>query len=402
MKPHPPSPTANHQRARTVEVGMWKWVVVAIALVTTTACSKQAAEETDSEAPVPVKVEEATTGSIRAVLHATGVINPAPEGELIVIAPEPGRILEIKRAEGERVARGDVLVRFEIPSLAAEVQRQTAEVQRAQAALASTTANRTRQRELFDRGIAARKDVEDADRAVADAEAAVGQAEASRAAATTAAARATVRATFDGVIAKRFHNPGDVVEPAASDPVLRVIDPRRLEVLASVPLSDSTRIVVGARGWLRAGMTGVPDLALRVISRPTQVETGTASIPVRLALVGSATNLSAGTPVQVDIDAEQHTNVVIVPAAALVREAEQTAVFVVMADKARRRPVQIGLADGADLEIVSGVKAGEMVIVEGQNGLPDEATVTIDTGNEDETAAGEKTSEKGGKESDEK
>ena len=330
-------------------VAPWFVISVVAAAIGTAACRKQTAEETESEAPVPVKVEEATIGSIRAVLHATGVVNPAPEGELIVVAPEAGRILEIRRAEGERVARGDVLVRFEIPSLTADVQRQAAEVQRAQAALGTAKANQARQRELFERGIAARKDVEDADRIVADAEAAVGQAEASRAAATTAAARATVRATFDGVIAKRFHNPGDVVEPAASDPVLRVIDPRRLEVVALVPLSESPRIVVGARGWLRAGMTGVPDLALRVISRPAPGRTGTASIPVRLATVGPPTSLSAGTPVQVDIDAEQHANVVIVPAAALVREGEETAVFVVMGDKAQRRPVQIGLTDGSDL-----------------------------------------------------
>jgi RND family efflux transporter MFP subunit len=383
------------------------WLVAAA--LAAGACSKPPVEETESEAPVPVKVEEATIGSLRGVLHATGVVTPAPEGELIVIAPEAGRIMDIPRAEGERVAKGDVLIRFEIPSLTAEVQRQAVEVQRAQAALATAKANQTRQQQLFDRGIAARKDVEDADRTVADAEAAVGQAEASRTAAVTAAARATVRATFAGVIAKRFHNPGDLVEPAASDPVLRVIDPRRLEVLASIPLSESPRLVLGARGWLKAGVTGVPDLALKVISRPAQVEPGTASIPVRLAFVGAAaTNLSAGTPVQVDIDAEQHTNVVIIPATALVREGEETAVFVVMGDKAQRRPVQVGLTDGTDLEIVSGVKAGEMVIVEGQNGLPDGAKIAIETGeDEDEAAtddkagAGEK-GEKGGKDAGEK
>jgi RND family efflux transporter MFP subunit len=211
-------------------------LVLVAAIVGAAACTKQAAEETESEAPVPVTVATAMSGSIRGLLHATGVVNPAPDAELIVVAPEPARIAEIPKAEGDRVAKGDVLVRFEIPSAAAEVQRQGAEVQRAEAALANAKANQVRQRELFDRGIAARKDVEDADRQVADAEAAVGQAEASRAAAITAAARSTVRAAFDGVVARRFHNPGDLVEAAASDPVLRVIDPRRLEVVASVPL----------------------------------------------------------------------------------------------------------------------------------------------------------------------
>ena len=375
-----------------------KLVFLAIALATVSACGKPAAEETESEAPVPVKVETAMRGSMQGVLHATGVINPAPDGELIVIAPEAGRIIDIPRAEGERVGKGDVLVRFEIPSLTAETQRQSAEVQRAEAALATAKANQARQQQLFERGIAARKDVEDADRTVADAQAAVGQAEASRAAAATAAGRSTVRAAFSGVIAKRFHNPGDLVEAAASDPVLRVIDPQRLEVVASVPLSESHRIVVGARGWLKAGATGLPDLALKVISRPAQVEQGTATIPVRLAFVGAATTLAAGTPVQLDINAEQHTNVVIIPAAALVREGEETAVFVVSGDKAQRRPVQTGLTDGGEVEIVSGVKAGDSVIVEGQNGLPDAATVTIDTGeDEDEPAADAKKDDKGGK-----
>ena len=389
MTVNPQLPTPNSQgsctRVDILGIGSWKLGVAAVALATAVACSKPAVEETESEAPVPVKVEAAETGSIRGVLHATGTINPAPDGELIVVAPEPARIAEIPKAEGDRVARGDVVVRFEIPSLQAEVQRQTAEVQRAQAALANAKANQARQRALFERGIAARKEVEDADRMVADAEAAVGQAEASRAAAITAAARTTVRATFNGVIAKRFHNPGDLVEPAASDPVLRVIDPRRLEVVASIPLTDSPRVVVGASAWLKSGSTGLPDVALKVVSRPAQVEQGTATIPVRLALAGQQPNLAAGTPVQVDIDAEQHTNVVIVPAAALVREGEETAVFVVMGDKAQRRPVQIGLTDGTGIEILSGVKAGEMVIVDGQAGLPDAAKITIETG-EDEDA----------------
>lgn len=365
---------------------------VLAALVAVAGCSKPAAEETESEATVPVKVAAAKRGSIRALLHATGIVTPAPEGELIVIAPEVGRILEITRGEGERVARGGVLVRFEIPSLTAEVQRQGAEVQRAQAGLAAARANQTRQQELFERGIAARKDMEEANRVAADAQAALGQAQASQAAAITAAARQTVRATFAGVVAKRFHNPGDLVEPTASDPVLRVIDPRRLEVVASVPISESTRVAVGQSAHLAAVPTGAPDIPLKVVSFPAQVEPGTAAVPVRLAFLRPP-NFSAGTPLQVDIDAEQHTNVVLVPAMALVREAEETAVFVAMGDKAQRRPVTIGLTDSEHVEIVSGVNAGEQVIVDGQAGLPDNAKITIETGVPSDKASAEKEAE---------
>lgn len=357
--------------------------VVAVLLIALAGCSKPAPEEVETETVVPVKTATAEIGSIRGVVHATGLVNPAPDGELLVIAPEAARIAEIPHGEGERVARGDVLVRFEIPTLAADVQRQGAEVQRAQAAVANARANQVRSKDLFDRGIAARKDVEDADRAVADTAAGLAQAEASREAAVSAASRSVIRATFSGVIAKRNHNPGDFVEPAAADPVLRVIDPRRLEVVASIPLNDSTRVVVGAPARLSGAPTGSPDVGLKVISRPAAVEAGTASVPVRLAFSG-ATNFSVGTPVQVEIDAEQHSNVVVIPAPGLVREGEETAVFVAAGGKAQRRMVEIGLDDGMRVEIRSGVKAGEMVIVDGQAGLPDGATITIDTGEKDD------------------
>ncbi len=124
-----------------------------------------------------------------------------------------------------------------------------------------------------------------------------------------------------------------------------------------------------------------------MLSRPAAVEVGTATIPVRLAF-NAPTNFPAGTPVQVDIEAELHANAVLIPAPALVREGEETAVFVVNGDKAERRPVQIGLTDGEHIEIVSGVKAGEMVIVDGQAGLPDGATVSIGDAAEPAAAAG--------------
>jgi RND family efflux transporter MFP subunit len=228
---------------------------------------------------------------------------------------------------------------------------------------------------LFERGVAARKEMEDADRELAEAEAELAAAQAARAASEQVAGRTTLRATFDGVVAKRYHNPGDLVEPAASDPILRVIDPRRLEVSASIPIGDISRVVVGAPAHLIDG-SGNPVAALKVISRPTLVEPGTAAAPVRLAFA-EVTLYAVGTPVQLDIDAEEHSSVVLVPSAALVREGEETAVFVVNGDKASRREVEIGLADNVHVEVRSGVKAGEQVIVSGQTGLPDGAAVAV-------------------------
>ncbi len=363
--------------------------VAVSAALCASACSRSAPEEVESEAVVPVRTAAAEMGSIRGVVHATGLVTPAPGAELIVIAPEAARIAEIHLGEGERVKRGDVLVRFEIPGAAADVDRQAAEVKRAQATLANATATLTRAQDLFKRGVSARKDVEDAERQLADAQAGVAQAEAALTAAQTVATRSVVHATFDGLVAKRYHTPGDVVEASASDPVLRIIDPQHLEVVASVPLTDVTRVVLGARGRLTGRLAGDSEVALTVVSRPAAVDPGTATIPVRLGFV-RPTNLPAGAPVQVDIDAEKHDAVVVVPDAAIVREGDETAVFVVSDGKAARHEVRIGLSDGTQAEILSGVSAGDQVIVEGQTGLPDGAAVTTAKPDDDAPAREDK------------
>jgi RND family efflux transporter MFP subunit len=336
----------------------------------------------ETETVVPVTTAPAITGSVRALIHATGVVIPAPGAELMVVAPEPARIVAIPKGEGDSVRRGEVLVRFEIPSLNADVVSKGAEVSATQARVQTAKDNQARLRDLFERGVAARKEVEDADRELAEAQAALSQAQAGRSSAQSLAGRATVVSTFNGVIAKRLHNPGDLVEASSSDPVMRVIDPMRLQVEALVPIPDLSRIRVGAAA--RASISeGQPPVSLKVVSRPAAVEPGTAAAPVRLSFI-SATNLAAGIPVQTEIDAEEHVNVVLVPTEAVVNEGGETAVFVAAANKAQRRAVVPGISDTHHTEIKSGVKAGEQVITHGQAGLPDGAAITAENRDADD------------------
>src|SRR5205814_768746 len=90
-------------------------------------CAKPATEEVETKTVIPVTTAPAEVGTIRAVIHATGDVNPALGAELIVVAPEAARIAEITKAEGDRVRRGEVLVRFEIPTLNAESLSKSAE-----------------------------------------------------------------------------------------------------------------------------------------------------------------------------------------------------------------------------------------------------------------------------------
>jgi len=345
---------------------------VASAALVLASCAHEAPDEVESAAAVPVTTAMAETGSITGVSRVTGVVQPAPGADFVVIAPEAARILEISKAEGDTVRRGDVLVRFEIPSTAGEVGKQEAEIGRAEARITNAKAAQARARDLFDRGVAARKEVEDAAKELADAEADLKAAQAGASAAQTLANRSVVRATFDGVVARRAHNVGDVVEASSSDTVLRVIDPKRLEVVASVPVADAVSIKPGAAARLVGAAAGV---ALKVAARPVAVQPGSVTVAIRLAFSGAA-SYPIGAPVEVEIDRDTHKDTVLVPASAVVREGAETAVFVVTNKKASRRDVTLGLENSERSEIATGVKAGETVVTSGQNGLPDGAEIT--------------------------
>jgi hypothetical protein len=132
----------------------------------------------------------------------------------------------------------------------------------------------------------------------------------------------------------------------------------------------------------------------RVISRAAAVDPATGAAPIRLRF-DKPTRFAIGTPVQIELDTEVHKNVVLVPSAAIVRDGDETAVFVAAGDKAARRVVETGVTDGAHVEITKGIKAGDAVIVHGQNGLPDGAKISLEK-------PGDKPDEKSDEKSDDK
>ena len=103
------------------------------------------------------------------------------------------------------------------------------------------------------------------------------------------------------------------------------------------------------------------DTELKVVARPAAVQPGTATVAVRLAFA-KPTTYPVGTPVQVEIEAETHKGVVLVPHRASCTRARRPPCSSSMATRRQRRAVKTGVEDDEHVEIISGVKPGEMVI----------------------------------------
>jgi RND family efflux transporter MFP subunit len=352
-------------------------------------CSKPAVEEVETKAAAPVTAVTLQPRTLEGVVAATGTVTAAPGADWTITAPEHARIVELPKAEGDRVRTGDLLVRFDIPSFQTDVATRRAEVATAEAHVQNAQASATRLTTLVQHGVAAQKELEDAQRDLAEAKAGLAQAQAALQNASSIEAREIVRARFPGVIAKRLHNPGDMVEASASDVILRVIDPAKLQVLASVAIADLARVQIGHPARIAVPGADEPESG-KVLSRPAAVDPSGVAADVRVSF-DEATRLAAGTPVRVEIVAEQHPNALVVPVEAIQREDEQAFVMIAGADKkAHKRQVTVGMTTAKEAELTGGVKAGEAVIVKGQQELPDGADITIGTADDGKTDSGKK------------
>jgi membrane fusion protein (multidrug efflux system) len=339
------------------------------------ACRRATPKQSETQNIVPVVVEPVRLGTIRGVVSATGQVTVVPGAEMALVAPQTARIAEITKNVGDQVKAGEVLVRFEFPSLGVESIARAATVRAAELRVKNATGARDRVHGLIDRGAASRMEVDAADREVDEAQTELADAKATQRATDAQGQNTIMRAPFDGVVSQRLHHPGDTVGTSETDVILKILDTKQVQVTATVAGTDAKRFAVGASAHAVAEGMAAPEL-LRVMARPDPGP-GAATVAITLAFA-APTALAPGTQVGVEIDAEQRSNVPLVPAIAVVRDANHgAAVFVAAGDVAQRRPVTAGLIDTEHVEIVAGLRAGELVVTEGISNLRDGTAITI-------------------------
>lgn len=335
----------------------------------------------------------------------------------LVSAPVAGRLLRIELEPGDPVKRGAVVAAL-LPAPPALLDARsraeaTAAVEAARAALGRARAERERARGLRDR---ARSDLERhrslaasgivspealemretearaAEEALRAAEFAVRTAEQEleRARAVLlqftggAPGRAVeLRSPVDGVVLKRLRESEAVVP--AGEPLLELGDPRRLEIVSDLLSADAVKVrpgqVVLIEQWggeraLRGRVRRVEPSGFMKVSA-LGVEEQRVNVIVDFEEPAEAWEaLGDGYRVEVRIVVSEAPEAVKVPTSSLFRRGEEWAVFAVQGGRARVRAVEVGRRNGLEAEVLSGLTAGERVVVHPADTLRDGARVS--------------------------
>lgn len=314
-----------------------------------------------------VRTEPVIAKDVAYTVKALGSLEP---DEMVQITAEVGGVArEVLFNAGDKVTPETVLVRIDRERYRLEAERAEAVHRRAVADLERAKAELVRREALAKENLVA---VEELGRARQEMEKLAADAGAAKAEAEIAAQnreRSSVRAPRGGEINTRTVDTGQFVQPG--NVLATLVDPSKLRLRFKISESESMKAKEGERVSFRVAAIGDRDFQARVYHVSDVADPATRQVEV-LAWVDNPGVLKPGFFAEVVLSTATHAGALVVAESAVQASDRGFVVYAVVDGKARVRPVKLGLrTGGGTIEILSGLKAGETVIVEGSDRLSD-------------------------------
>lgn len=387
---------------------------------------------------VSVRVEPVRRGDLTIAVSATATATVESETEVQIRAEVPGRIARLLVQEGDRVQANQPVALLDQQEAQAQVALARANLEAARARLrqaeagvtmlaeqvrtriAETRANLEkasrdleRLRALFAEGAIPRQQLDASEAAfavaraaheaaladrdqervkaqeVSSARAAVAQMEAALRLVEVQLSRTIITSPLAGLVTKRLAAEGEAVGLGGGSAVVLggslfvIVDPTRLYVRATIDELDAARLHIGQEAHVT--FDALPGRTFRghvyhIAPAASGDRQEARTFAIRIAVPEAAGLLRPGMSADVEVVIGRRTEVLLVPAQAVLGGGGQQALFVVEAARARRRPVRVGAASWTAVEVLAGVGEGELVVVTPDApGLADGARVRVRT-----------------------
>jgi HlyD family secretion protein len=411
------------RRKRSATISLFAALMTLLVVISTAGCG---ASEKEKEPVVTVEAAPAEREEISEVVTGEAVVFPVQQS---VITPKiTSTIREFKVQRGSRVQKGQLLAILENADLAAAAVQSKGEFEQAEASYVTTVGAGVPQemqkaeldaaaaragyeaaqkvydsrKELFQQGALPRRDLDAAQVALAQAKtqsdvaerqladlkrlgekqalkSAQGQLSAAKGKLLGSAAQLSyseIRSPLNGVVTDRPQYAGELA--AANQPLMTLMDLSKVIAKAHISRVEAALLKVGNAADVRAA--GSDDaIHGRVSLVSPALDPGSTTVEVWVEVVKPDARLKPGMTVQVSMVARTVKEALVVPATALFKTADG-ADFVMVAgsdEHAHQKIVKVGIRNGDDAQIVSGLDAAEKVISAGGYGLPDKTQIKL-------------------------
>lgn len=375
--------THSHNAGKKFQrrAGSWSgtrlWSVAALLTVLTSllalcGCAEQtssAATKPPAETPLEVKAVQPHRGEVYRYINLPGEVRPLYE--VTLFAKVDGYLEKLTVDKGDSVKTGELIADIDVPELRANLVKYKAELEQAQAEFKqlSDATNNTTDEATKNR------------LAVASGKLAVAKGNVQYTESMLKYARVT--APFDGIVTKRYVDPGAYipVPNAASTPeaaaIVNLTDFKTLRMQVAVPETEATHIKIGLPiRWTTDDYPG-QHFDGTVTRAYWALDKATKTMLTETQMANPSMKLQPGMLVNARIGIEKKEDALLLPVGAVVKEKANSFVFIFNDGKIKKSPVELGFNDGANVEIVAGVKPADLAIVPGQQALRDGQLVKV-------------------------
>ena len=310
----------------------------------------------------------APAAAIRPEL-VTAVERPTPEivtltGKVVadqraeITADTQGRVIEVMIERGQRVKRGQPVLKLDTRSAALSTQEASAHLLAARTDMQLAQIECERSKRLYAEGAISRSELDRQGAACASSAQGVHAAEARTAMLAKSVKDGIVRAPFDGIVSERGVNEGEWVAPGRALFTLVDADPLKLEL--SVPEVNVAAIALDQH--VAISTVAHPGLAYGATITRVSAEIGRTRSLIVEATIEQGSRLVPGMFVEAEV-ITGHTALPAIPETAVVRRGKTWHVFVVADGKLEERIVQLGAAPAqGQVSTLQNVKPGERVV----------------------------------------
>lgn len=316
-------------------------------------CQKQPGQPGPSRSAAPpasVVVQAAEQKPYTATEDVVGTVRPKLSAA--IEAKVSGRIEKMLAVPGQTVTAGELLIQLDAHETQAHYDQAAAVRQQAQSDL-------KRASDLFQQKILSQSEFDAAQSKFRVADAAASEAE-------TLLGYTRITAPFDGVITRKFADVGDLAMPGKT--LLQMENPKALRLEADVPEALISRLALGDKLAVRGDVTA-GEIEGTVAEISPAADANSRTFLVKLDLPATA-GLRSGQFGRVAVPTGE-VDSILVPHAAVVQRGQMEMVFVVNDGRAELRLVKTGRQVDGEVEIVSGLDAGERIVTEGAADLTD-------------------------------
>ena len=313
-----------------------------------------------NSAVLPVKTVPVERGTLSTYVEAPGTVVSAQE--TLISAMTAGQVQDVPVNQGDKVDRGDVLLRLDDRTARSNLKKTEAALIRIREEVSKAARELNVLEELLAVGGAAPQAVDDARSQLRIAKAGVSEAEQDLSLAEREWDTMTIEAPFTGVITSVTAQIGEWATPTT--PLFRLADMAQLEIEARVDASDTVSLAIGQQVLVTSdafpGETW--EGKVRQIAPAVERDDNTNTINVRIELAQSYA-MRLGEQVDVKIVTVAREKILKLPFGAVIQDEGKRWIAIIEEGRVRLSAVRIGIEDFAYMEIVEGAEQGQRVIL---------------------------------------